>query len=130
MNPLLLAAIVGSSSAAGNPCAPINTAPDTAYEQAIAPAVANSLGVESVSIIKVFRYQGWSIVYAEPAAADAAFAFYSGPPGSGKAITVWGGAAAYFEEQAINDWTLQNAQGIPKQLAACFSWYVTHGRSP
>jgi len=128
MKLLLLVAAVSSGSTAPDLCASIDTVHDGAYEHSIASAVAENIGAESASILQVFRYQGWSIVLAEAPEADNAFVFYSGEPTSSRAVAIWGGAAASFEEQAINDWALENAPGIPKQLARCFSWYVTHGR--
>ncbi len=65
----------------------------------------------------------------EPYTSDEEFLFYSHDPLTSAPVTMWSGAAAYFEEHEIKIWTLRNAPGIPPKLASCFAWHVTKDRS-
>jgi hypothetical protein len=53
------------------------------------------------------------------------FLFFKDDPGKTRYVTLWSGMAAIFEKQAMKQWALDNAPGIPKKLAACFAWFVT-----
>jgi hypothetical protein len=95
----------------------------------ISKIVADQIGVNSVTILKLFRSKDWKILYVEPYNLDNIFLFYDGEFKKEHYVTSWSGAAYLNEQKSILDWTQTNASGIPLALAKCFSWYATLGLS-
>jgi hypothetical protein len=119
---------MASTASAQTPCTGIDRALPAAQLPALDREVATQMGVQKAEILESFRLGSWRILYVETYVADEAFLFYPRDPSVAKYVTLWAGAAMPTEEASINDWTLKNATGIPKALAACFAWHVTQDR--
>lgn len=115
---------------AENACSGVDRALSAKRAEAYGPAVAKQLGLKRAKVQRSFRFHNWSILYVEPIKPEMenVFLFFSANPTRGRYVAQWSGAAAEYEERAIRTWTLKNAPGIPRKLAACFAWYVTKGR--
>jgi hypothetical protein len=123
-----LAVTMASTCHASSPCDGITRTFTTAEKAAVAPAIAKQLQLSSVDVLQSFQLGNWSVIYVGTHQSDNAFLFYSHDPRTSRYVTLWGGAAQSDEEQAIEDWTVKNAHGIPLQLAKCFAWHVTKDR--
>ena len=119
---------VTATAWAASPCAGVSRDLTSQRKAALAPEIAKQLRVRSVDVLQSFRLGGWEIIYVSTGESDEPFLFYSGDPLKSGYITLWSGAATIHEEQAIKGWTLKNAPGIPRKLAACFAWHVTKDR--
>jgi hypothetical protein len=118
----------GAGAGAQTPCTGIDRALPAAQLPALDREVAAQMGVQKAAILQSFRLGSWRILYVETYVADEAFLFYPRDPAVAKYATLWAGAAMPTEEASIDQWTLKNAPGIPKALAACFAWHVTQDR--
>jgi len=116
-----------SRSPAPPPCGGVDRTLSAARKAALAPVIAKQLEVQRVDVRQSFGFDGWSVIGVSTHQADDAYLFYSHPPPAGKYVTLWAGAAAPNEQNAIARWVAAHANGIPATLASCFAWYVTHG---
>ena len=97
-------------------------------KQKLMPPVARQIGAPHPTILQEFKFEDWSIVYADTGVSDETFIFYHGDPTRTHYVTIWSGAAGLDEESQIREWTVENAPGIPLRLAKCFAWHVTKDR--
>lgn len=121
---LTLAILVGTSAIAG-PCTGVDRSLSPARKQALKLAIAKQLKLENPEIVKSFQAKGWFIIHVATGVSDDMFLFYNGDPINHTAVTDWGGAAAIDETDEIKAWVIENAKGIPDELATCFAWHVT-----
>ncbi len=123
-------ALIGGAGQAGAamPCSGIDRQLTAAQKSVLAQAVARQLGSPNVTILESFRLEGWRILYVGRRDADDAFLFYAHDPTAAHYVTLWAGAAMPDEGPSIRTWVLENAPGIPPQLAGCFAWHVTQHR--
>ncbi len=112
-----------------SPCDGVDRSLTPERKAAFSIAIAKQLHLRKVDVWEAFQFGGWSIIYVDVPEADPPFLFYSHDPRTSSPVTMWSGAAAYFEEQEIKTWTLKNAPGIPPKLANCFAWHVTKDRN-
>jgi hypothetical protein len=96
----------------------------------ITPAVVSQLktglpDIKKATILDAYRYGSWKLIVVETDVSDDGYLFYNGDPSTSHYSAVWGGAAAYFEGDAIKDWAIKNVHGIPISFASCFAWSVT-----
>ena len=75
--------------------------------------------------LRSFAYDGWEI--AEVSLSNGAHAFVFLSPE--KPVAVWRGAWPLDEVSQSKEWTVENAPGIPNQLARCFAWHVARDRT-
>jgi hypothetical protein len=111
-----------------SPCNNVDRSLTDSSKVALAPVIAKQLHAQKVDVLQSFRFDGWTILYVDTYDSDETFLFYSHDPLHSRYITMWGGAAAWNEEQSIREWTFKNAPGIPSKLASCFAWHVTSDR--
>jgi hypothetical protein len=117
--------LLGAPNTIASPCTSLDRGISDARKAEIAAPIAAQLKTDRVDILGYTRLKGWSIIHVEPTNADDAFLFFKSDPGKSHYVTLWAGAATIFEEQAIKQWVLKNAHGIPEKLAACIAWGVT-----
>ncbi len=115
------------SQAGASPCDGINTVTEKAGQ--LNNVIAKQLNVDSIEILQSFSFGGWTIFFVNTHVSDEPFLFYSSDPLTNKYVAIWSGAARIDEEQDIYGWAIMNAPGIPIELAKCFSWHVTKGRT-
>jgi hypothetical protein len=72
------------------------------------------------------RRGDWRILRLDVPDMESPYLVYSGDPVSHAYAVLWGGTGPPEEAPAIQRWIVENAKGIPAELAACFAWYVTH----
>jgi len=111
-----------------SPCDNVDRSLTDTSKTVLAPVIASQLHAKKVDVLQSYRFDGWTILYVNSHDSDETFLFYSHDPLHTRYITMWGGAAAWNEEQSIRKWTLKNAPGIPPKLASCFAWHVTNDR--
>jgi hypothetical protein len=111
-----------------SPCDNVDRSLTDTSKTVLAPVIASQLHAKKVDVLQSYRFDGWTILYVNSHDSDETFLFYSHDPLHNRYITMWGGAAAWNEEQSIRKWTLKNAPGIPRKLASCFAWHVTSDR--
>lgn len=111
-----------------SPCNGVDRSLSSNRKLALAPKIAKELYVASVDVLQSFRSHGWSIIYVDTHESDETFLFYPGDPMTARYVTLWGGAATIYEEGEIEKWVLKNVPKIPRKLARCFAWHVTHDR--
>jgi len=111
-----------------SPCDNVDRSLTDTSKTVLAPVIASQLHAKKVDVLQSYRFDGWTILYVNSHDSDETFLFYSHDPLHTRYITMWGGAAAWNEEQSIRKWTLKNAPGIPRKLASCFAWHVTSDR--
>jgi hypothetical protein len=123
----------GSWAWAASPCDGVDRSLPNERKAALAPQIAKQLAKQldtaKVDVLESFQFRGWSIIYVDTHVSDETYLFYAHDPFTSRYITLWGGAAANFEETEIRNWTLKNAPGIPPKLASCFAWHVTKDRT-
>lgn len=95
----------------------------------LAPKIAEYLHVASVDVLEELRIGSWSIVSVETHQSDEPYLFFAHDPLTHGPITLWSGAASYFEEDSIRHWVVKHAPNIPPKLARCFAWHVTRDRN-
>lgn len=122
----LASASIGSSIAA--PCSGVDRKLTEERKTVMAPKIARELKVASVDVLQSLRSNGWSIIYVDIHVSDEAFLFYSGDPMTTRHVSAWSGAAGPNELADIENWVVKNSPRIPRMLAKCFAWHVTHGR--
>lgn len=117
-----------SFSAWASPCTGVDRQLTEERKVELAPVIAKQLNIESAEILQSYRYRGWYIIYVNTHVSDEAFLFFKGDPIKSRYLTTWGGGATKYEGSEITRWVRAKAKGIPKKLAACFSWHVTRDR--
>ena len=111
------------------PCNGIDRSLSESQKTDWAITIAKQLKFDSVDINQAFTFKGWHIIYIDNHFSDEPYLFYSGnPTAKSNSVTSWSGAATIFETSEIEQSILQNAPGIPRQLASCFAWHVTLNR--
>jgi hypothetical protein len=120
--------VITAAAFAASPCADVNRNLTSQRKAALAPEIAKQLHFKSVDVLQSFQFGSWQIFYVNMHESDETFVFYADDPLRSRYITLWSGAAAGDEEQAIKAWTLKNASGIPRRLATCFAWHATKAR--
>lgn len=110
------------------PCTSVSRSLTVERKEALSPAIAKQLGMPSVDVLQSFKFGDWSIIYVDTHQSDEVFLFYAHDPLTSHYVTMWSGGAARDEEESIRSWAVQNAPGIPAQLASCFAWHVTKDR--
>ncbi|WP_283744974.1 hypothetical protein [Sideroxydans sp. CL21] len=108
-----------------NPCDGVDSSLSEEQKAKLAPIIANEEKVHKVDVLQSLKFGKWQIIYIENYVSDEPYLFYSGDPMITKPVAAWSGAATIHEENAIKEWTLKNAPGIPNKLASCFGWHVT-----
>ena len=92
-------------------------------------ALAKEQRLPSVRVSESFRSDGWVILYTDAGEGDESYLFYFADPATGSdPVAAWSGAATIFETTEMIQWVKDNAKGIPRRLAECFSWHVTLNR--
>jgi hypothetical protein len=109
-----------------SPCYQIDRASTRSDKAALSRAIEKHLPTQFADVHQSFRAGGWTILYVSFHDSDDAYLFYSHDPLTSRPVTLWGGVAMSNEEQAIKEWTVKNAPGIPPGLANCFAWHVTN----
>jgi len=122
---LLLLAGIAVFDVEASPCSGINRSIDASRKAELAGPIAAQLKTDHVTVLSSMGFKDWSIIYVETPGSDPPFLFFKGNPDKTHYMTLWSGAATIYEEQAIKQWTLENAPGIPERLAVCFAWSVT-----
>ena len=117
-----------SACASEPPCASVSRSLSAVQKQALSSVIAKQLEMPSVDVLQSFKLGEWSIIYVDTHHSDEVFLFYTHDPLISLYVTMWSGGAARDEEESIRSWTVQNAPGIPAQLASCFAWHVTKDR--
>ncbi len=111
------------------PCEGVDRQLNPGEKEKLASAVASSEELAKAEVLESFSFNAWKIVYVNTYESDEAYYFYDRfPDGKSKSLTIWSGAATVFETSQIEKWILDNAKGIPKELASCFAWHVTLNR--
>jgi hypothetical protein len=127
---LFLLVTVLSACASKPPCSDVNREDITpSQRRALEPEITRQLGApKRVQVLQSFRFEDWGIIYVNTYMSDEAFLFYKHNPLASHYVTLWSGAARHDEESDILSWTMENAPGIPPQLASCFAYHVTKDR--
>jgi hypothetical protein len=118
-----------TTSAIANPCSKIDRSLSESRKRALTPIIAKQLNLEKVEILESYRYHGWCIIYVDIFISDRAFLFFKGDLLNNHYIDLWAGEAFSYEEQSVKEWVTKSIKGIPKELASCFAWHITHERS-
>ncbi len=118
---------VASLAWAASPCDGVNRSLTNERKAALSPVIAKQLRYRSVDALQSFKLGDWNIIFVDTHESDETFVFYAHDPLTNRYITLWSGAARIEEEQALKEWALKNAPGIPHRLAGCFAWRVTKG---
>lgn len=117
-------------AAEATPCDVVDSHPTDERKTALAVAITKQLKNSSkVDVLREFRSSTWSIVYLDSHQGDELFLFYAAEPTTHRYIAQWSGAARLDEEVSMRDWAVKHVSRIPQQLAGCFAWYATKGRS-
>lgn len=122
----LILSVATSAQCLASPCDGVDRSLSPQRKAILEPSIAKQLGVRSTEVLESFRADKWTILLVGAPQADDLFLFYSQSPIDHHYITLWAGAAREDEEDQIRTWVLQNAKGIPNQLASCFAWHVTN----
>lgn len=89
-------------------------------------SIARERKFKEVKVFDSFAYRDWFILFTDASVGDEPYLFYSEDPvKGGHTVAVWSGAATIFETSEMEQWTKENAPGIPDKLASCFAWHVT-----
>jgi hypothetical protein len=131
---------VAAQAAFANPCRGVDRSLSERQKASFAPVLekhmraefdqrlSTLIDVERKDVLSLFRAQGWYIVYVDNHATDTPYLFYStDPTKASRYAGAWAGGAAADEGPEIQAWEEKEMPGIPKILAKCFAWYVTHG---
>ncbi|MBV8977258.1 MAG: hypothetical protein JO261_08555 [Alphaproteobacteria bacterium] len=86
----------------------------------------HTLHDEKARALRSFLYDGWEISEIALSGGSRAFVFLS----PDKTVAVWRGAWTLDEISQAKEWTVENAPGIPNQLARCFAVQVTREHAP
>jgi len=131
--PIAVLSVIGIllvvSHACASPCDGVDRSLADERRRVLAPVLAEHLRAPSVDIIQSFRSGTWTILHVDTHQADEIFLFYSGEPSANRYVTAWSGAATIQEEGHVKKWAIDNAAGIPSQLAGCFAWHVARERA-
>lgn len=142
MGKLLTLAVlyVAAQAAFANPCRGVDRSISEGQKTSFAPVLekhmraefdpqlATVIAVERDDVLGLFRAKGWYVVYVDNHATDTPYLFYStDPTKASRYVGAWAGGAAADEGAEIQAWEEKEMPGIPKPLAKCFAWYVTHG---
>lgn len=92
----------------------------------IEKSIATQMDLKKVDILNIFHKENWLFIYADSSSSDSFVLFYSANPEYYKYTSIWGGAAPKTERSKLKAWALSNNQGIPLELASCFSFFVTN----
>lgn len=114
--------------ASESPCENVSRSLAGERKEALSPVIAKQLEMPKVEVLQSFKFGGWSIIYVDTHQSDEVFLFYAHDPLISHYVTMWSGGAAPGEEEGIRSWVVQNAPGVPAQLANCFAWHVTKDR--
>ena len=125
---LVLASAIAMDAVA-SPCDGVDRTLSDVRKTELAPRIAGQLKVQSVDVLRSFRYLNWYIINVDTHVSDEGYLFFAGDPLKSKYLTLWGGAATASEGREIERWVQQNAKGIPRRLAACFAFHVTKARN-
>ena len=119
-------------------CALAALAATRAHASAPCEGVARGRGEEALSIridaqlhdpkaraLQTFAYDDWKIVQVALGNSAEVFVFYSADPLSSDTVAVWREAKDLDGVSQAKEWTVENAPGIPNQLARCFAVHVT-----
>lgn len=123
---LIFAAL--SACASEPPCVSVSRSLTAERKDMLSPALAKQLEMPNVDALQSFKFEGWSIIYVDTHQSDEVFLFYAHDPLTSHYVAMWSGSAQRDEEESIRSWVLNNALGIPSQLANCFAWHVTKAR--
>lgn len=86
-----------------------------------------------LQVLRSWRYDGWSIIFAVTDLSDPLYLFYPRDPETSNFVAVWGGMiplnpdnddAAAEAQRNIQAWAIREVPDIPRELAGCFAWYV------
>jgi hypothetical protein len=117
---------VASSAWAASTCTGVNRNLSDKRKVVLAPAIARQLKAGHVNVLQSLQSGGWSIFYVETHETDNVYVFYSHDPLTSRYVTLWGGMADSDEGPTVKAWIFKHAPGIPRNLASCFAWHVTH----
>jgi hypothetical protein len=109
-------------------CAAVHEGVTEAQKKAWDASINRQLGGRLSKINQAFSRADWTVVLVDARDADPPFLFFHGDPAKTHFVTMWSGAAMRSEQNAIKAWVLDNAPGIPHDLAMCFAWHVTQGQ--
>ena len=112
---LLVMGVAAQTAWSASPCDNVDRSLTDKSKAALAPVIARQLRAKKVDVLQAFRFGGWTIIYVDSHNSDPPYLFYSHDPLHEHYVTLWSGAAAFFEEQEIKDWTRKNAPGIPAE---------------
>lgn len=99
-------------------------------QKKLSSEIGEYIEVSRISVVRLFKKYDWKIIYIEPSHEEPAYLFYKGDPLLSEYVLLWSGVTMHTaeEEAEIKVWLIENAKGIPDDLAACFAWYVTNPR--
>ncbi len=136
---LAFAALLTASVCSAAPCAGSDTKLEANQRTSFARAaerhlrsrlpheVAVQVKVRPEEIISYRSFGGWVILRVETHATDSPYLFYSTAPDEADSyVSLWAGASSRIGSHEIQTWVLNNVPGASRELAACFSWAVTH----
>jgi hypothetical protein len=125
---LLIGLLLGAGVAVASPCDSVKRDLSESQRAEWAAVIAKQLDVPKVTVLQSFRSNAWTIVYVTTPNSDPPFLFFDRAPGKAHFVTLWSGGAQANEEASIHAWVIENAPGIPPDLAACFAWHVAKAR--
>jgi len=132
----MLVALASHPPSAASRCDGVDRSLTDTQRAEWAPAIKQQLAkkkkgiaVPRVDVRQSFSFGDWRILYIEGPVSDPPYLFYRGDPRRSTYRAQWSGAAAAFEQESIQQWTLNTLPGVPIQLASCFAWPVTQERN-
>jgi hypothetical protein len=116
-----LVALLPVCAQASAPCEGVDRNLDGDRVARLTLRAVQQLHEPNAKALRSFAYDGWDIVEIGLNQSRTAFVFFSGDD----TVAVWRGGQGLDEVSQAKEWTVENAPGIPNQLARCFAVYVT-----
>lgn len=95
-------------------------------KSAVERAITKQTDFKEINVLNIFHKENWLFIYVDSSSSDSFVLFYSANPEYYKYTSIWSGAAPKTERLKLKAWALSNNQGIPLELASCFSFFVTN----
>ena len=107
-----------------SPCDNIDRTVDATQAKGVISALSRHRRSVPLEVTESLAFGGWTISHVSLQNLEPAYYFFSGPLPSAPVAT-WSGAATILETGLVQSQVLDNAPGIPHELAECFAWHIT-----
>jgi hypothetical protein len=124
----LLPALAATTAMASAPCEGVDRGLGKERADRLSQRLARELRDSNARATQEFLYDGWDIVGVTGAGSVEMYVFYPSDALSVGHVAIWRGGAGLDEVSQAKEWAVENAPGIPNQLARCFAVRVTAAR--